>query len=663
MATLAGADDQASLTGKLNARRLARLAADLLWVQGFREIRIVDGPGDGGRDVHAVSPRGIPALVQCKYHQDPTRTCSSRELGELPLALIKLKCRMGMFVTNAAISPQGKREYLNDYPDLALVFLDGDELARVVLQHPILKALWFDGDSLTTSGISTSFPCIVRVHDGDASLLLTDAEAEEVARRLTADSGDLNLTVTASTVREVDFEPYRYPQPFTAEEGASPFSRGHEIRILGELDLHVLSEMGSRIAHVICAVVTPRFAGTTVRVGRPRIVPLAGPAHGKDIFVDIDPFSAVRTEDCEPTDEISFLEIGDSTWTSTTDARVSEASEIRLYEPTLDVCSTYEVRGRPSLGGFALTRTALENFKAQWRESVFVLAAPDFDWKQASVPDPDDSALWPWDGRNIFAWFSGNVDGGLVVPRSINEPHPFTGLDDARLAELRKIRASLDAIEGVELVDAEKARYMVALVARDQCDMPEQVIHDTASVATFPANLPSPVLPSSRNFEVLAAWSFLDQNAVPPIDELTAEVGTPSIGPLVVSRDDGYLLARWAASPSLLRTLSTATILSRISSDLESELIRVEEVFRRHGFEVRRATREYWRARHGVALGVHASASDKAYAWTAAEGKWRVAWAGAGYDGSGIDERPVGASDAVAQAFMKAGTQEQKKDS
>src|SRR2546425_851294 len=132
-----------SLTRALSASALVQLTADLLQAKHHSNIRVMEGPGDGGRDIHSIDAESRPHLTQCKYHLDSSHTCSSRELSELPMAMTKLGYNRGLFVTSAKISPQAKREYLNDYPDIILDFLDGGELAKEVLANGMLTALWW----------------------------------------------------------------------------------------------------------------------------------------------------------------------------------------------------------------------------------------------------------------------------------------------------------------------------------------------------------------------------------------------------------------------------------------------------------------------------------------------------------------------------------------
>ena len=141
-------DNNTELLTKLNPTKIVDLVADILFRRGHQQIKIVDGPGDGCRDIHSLTRKGEKHLTQCKHHDDTEKTVTSKETGELPLGLIKFGYKSGLFVTNAGISPQAKREYLDNYPTLELEFIEGSELAPLVLNDTLLRALWWDGDSV-----------------------------------------------------------------------------------------------------------------------------------------------------------------------------------------------------------------------------------------------------------------------------------------------------------------------------------------------------------------------------------------------------------------------------------------------------------------------------------------------------------------------------------
>jgi hypothetical protein len=108
-----------ALLAKIDQHTLPHLAGDILYfLHNHQNIRVVDGPGDGKRDVHSKKPDSSYHITQCKYHQDTNVTVSSNETDELVLALMKFDCKSGLFITTGRISPQAKREYLDNYPGL-----------------------------------------------------------------------------------------------------------------------------------------------------------------------------------------------------------------------------------------------------------------------------------------------------------------------------------------------------------------------------------------------------------------------------------------------------------------------------------------------------------------------------------------------------------------
>jgi hypothetical protein len=221
---LLGRDGTDSVDVQLTPKLLVRLARDLLVARGHRLVRQTDGPGDGGRDVHSIIDDGTEHLAQCKHHEDRGHACSAAEVSELPMAMVKFNVRRGVFLTDARISPQAKREYLNDYPQLQLEFLDRDELVSEVLSRAALRALWFDGGRLGAVNTRITFPLLVGRHERDQPLLPLRHAAirDELHLHIRKEAADLGLGLElreAWSSREL-FEPYRPPQQLTMEEGA-----------------------------------------------------------------------------------------------------------------------------------------------------------------------------------------------------------------------------------------------------------------------------------------------------------------------------------------------------------------------------------------------------------------------------------------------------------
>lgn len=658
---LFGMDDARALTQNLDAARLARLTADLLWVSGHQSIRIVDGPGDGGRDVHAMAPDGERILAQCKFHSDVNKTCGTKEVAELPMALTKMGYRRGVFVTNSGISPQAKREYLDNYPNLELAFLDGDQLARTVLQHPLLKSLWFDGKTLERVAASLALPVIVREHSLDQPIVPSRCDPPmdptPLLESLCARFKDLYFRFQESTPGSQQFEPYRFPEPFTLEEGVLPFLRASEVLVDGDVSLPRIPEITRAVAEAFTDFLIRTWPRTTIRVGRPFFTALSGTSRGARIEVSDQAQSFVTTKSVTCALEPDFMSLAGSGWTATSDARMSEGGFIRIYQPALDCCAAYEVIGRPSAAMYTLNRARNEWFAAGWGKSVFA-SVPSFkEWPYDDIPNPEHH--WPADGRSICAWFDGALVSGIFVPRSLGgATDPFSEMVPDLTEALVNVKTCLQDAPNIDLLSPETARHMIALAAGDPFHEGERFTHRTAEVSHFPEALPSPVLPVSRKFEVLTAWEILERS-----ERLSEALNGVSIeGPrgacAAFQVDGAYVVGTWTLPPDALVDMATADVLRSASKDLEDWLPQAESWLTQRGGKVQRATQEYWKRAHNVHLGVDAVSSDKAYLWTLGpDGEWLPQWTGNAFE-SGSTERglPEGMTEAMDKALRNRGT-------
>ena len=167
-----GLQDHERFLHKLNEASLLDLCADILAIEGHTNIRITDGPGDGQRDIHSINSDGKKCLTQSKYHRDLNQSVSAKELGEVVLGMVRLGYDKGLFITSAKISPQAKRDCLNDYPNYSVDYIEGWEIVRKVFENLVLKAIWYDGQSLDKISYTIVVPLLARDLETDKPLSL-----------------------------------------------------------------------------------------------------------------------------------------------------------------------------------------------------------------------------------------------------------------------------------------------------------------------------------------------------------------------------------------------------------------------------------------------------------------------------------------------------------
>ena len=197
-------EEKLAFLSKLDQKTLPHLVGDILYfLYEHQDVKVVDGPGDGKRDIHSVLPNGSRHLTQCKYHSNVQISVSSDETDELGLALHKFDCKSGLFVTTGKISPQAIREYLDNYPAFELDFMDGAGIVDAVLSSPILSSIWFDGESIIRNLSVVNIPFIIRGIATDRSF------AEEHFPSFSEREVLVSFDSGWSSVE--DFSPYRPP--------------------------------------------------------------------------------------------------------------------------------------------------------------------------------------------------------------------------------------------------------------------------------------------------------------------------------------------------------------------------------------------------------------------------------------------------------------------
>lgn len=610
------------LAETINERDFVRLCRDILATKGHTGIRIVDGPGDGGRDIHSVCPQGQKYLTQCKFHKDPNSTCRSKDVSELPMAAVKFGYNQGLFVTNARISPQGKREYLNDFGELHLDFLDGEALIEEIMRDNLLKDIWLTDDvGIARARSSAIIYVIVRRHNDDASVLPFVNSMGDSSNLLSVISEmypSCSFRINTSMVSPEQFEPYRLPEPITSEEGLLPWVKATEVAISGDFPLDTIRSIQESLGKTILSFSYEKWGNVTVKVAAPMINLLDGRNVGARLKVPFKPVSFISTSHSSGDELNWFLPSETSEWTSVCDARVSESDWVRLYHPVLNCCLAYEILGRPSHQERMLRWAMHELRKDAWNNSVFCLKPKWEKWTYDDIDEPDESVAWPWDGRIICGWLDYNLLGLPISARSYERS--TTIFDDKKSKEERQTKLSLikqflERIPDIELLTAEKARHMVALVGNDPLSTDDSSKFRTADILASPESIPSPLIPNARLFKTTVCWLTDLEGKEDKIKFSEFAVGVvKSYGSYQVQSftDDRFCGLHITVNSIDLLTKPTEVIIDLLTSDLKLMVNRIEKSF---GAGLIRATDKYWEQSYGVRLGVEWFKSPKRYVW------------------------------------------------
>lgn len=307
-------EDKTRLFRRLDEVAFTHLVADYLaFIEGHSEVRVVDGPGDGRRDIQSLTPDGDKFLTQCKFHKKHTGTVSSRETDELPIALLKFNTKFGLFATNGRLSPQAKREYIENFPGFTLRYLDGGMLADAILTHPLLRAAWFDGQAIQRTTELLALPLVARRLGDDAPVALRGMDTLALGERVAILR---HLDIDASV-----FAPYR---PSTAL-AIGPELHGSPALVVHGAQFYELDKLWESLVQTLPSRFKP---GTAVRIGHPVLVHPKGPSDYstglvcRDVPCEtyvIDDVGIVRTEEDHLLPEEDFWKFPERVTTLTAD--------------------------------------------------------------------------------------------------------------------------------------------------------------------------------------------------------------------------------------------------------------------------------------------------------------------------------------------------------
>lgn len=509
-------DDLITLLTSLSPTLFVDLVADLLALREHSQIKIVDGPGDGGRDIHSLDSYGRRHVCQCKWHRKIDVSASSAELGELPLAMVKLSYTHGLFATNARVSPQAKREYIDNYPNLSLEYLEGTEIASEVLGKPILKALWYNGETLARLSSTMSIPMIVRNLRQDRPIALENFADQTIALAALGHSATeppLSCVLRVTTCGSEVFDPYRAPIRKTMHEGWWPPFHVLEAQTLGGAALKDLPRVMDALLDVVSSKLPEQEQrDVAVRFGAPVITALEGLDAGHRIELPKGPVTFVKRGASWQPERAWLLPSRTSGWIPPERVSATTADWVRWYNAQCDLCFDLEVLSLPSKQRWGMAAEQQEYAKRVWSSSTFALLDNTAltQLLAENVPAPSEKYRWV-DGREFCCWKLG-VDHGfrsmVIELDETVEPEPWGPFGPKAADVITQTGVITSALRraNAEIVPPDRARHIYALVASDPFPELKEVVYQSVEFLYHWNDVPSPVAPTARRFGFDAVW-------------------------------------------------------------------------------------------------------------------------------------------------------------
>jgi len=295
-------DEKRKLLLTLEPSDFPSLVADILYFsKGHRFVKIMDGPGDGCRDIQSADKDEIQVITQCKCFVDPDKAVGSPDANELVVALTKFGRKRGILATTGRFSPQLKREFTDNFPGLHLDWLDGADIADEVFSNPSLHRAWTSGASVGRATMFVKIPFVLRRAVDDTSM--------EPGER---DLGD-GLSIENSCLIDVGaLERFRPPATADWRESLGPKIRCPALLSQHPPDLHALETLHRDVLQRMFPTVDETLV---IRFGVPYLAPTKNPEFEKSIRLPgFVPHAYVLTPNHAPRLEREFITLSLPDW-------------------------------------------------------------------------------------------------------------------------------------------------------------------------------------------------------------------------------------------------------------------------------------------------------------------------------------------------------------
>jgi hypothetical protein len=513
-------EEKLALLSGIDQRTLPHLVGDILYFSfNHRNIRVMDGPGDGKRDIHSVQPDGTRHIAQCKFHANTNATVSSDETDELILALMKFGSKSGLFATTGRISPQAKREYLDNYSEYSLDFLDGINLVDYVLSSPVLSAVWFDGKSIIETRHSLELPFIIR-------RIVDDHPIEMEPLPDIANDG-VAFKIQGGSIAKDRLEPYRSPLDPMDSEHDSKFIHGQLAYCIGNASLHSIPEYRQFLISKISTAILDTHLPVTVRFGAPSLVTNSeaiSSQHFKEEkdFVNIsqvEPISYVIDRDRSIIDERAWVVLSDSnSWKFPDNLSVAESPWAGWLNRQHNTMCMEQLE--TPIDELPYDEVINKKLRLEWlNQSLFILISrTDYEDLLNSLSE-EDQPSWVSDyglGGFLVGWlhplYLYEMEGGIGI-RYNNEKGKYEAVtkEDLKEQEFNDRKLKLQKIidsRNLSQINSKKA-ILIAAAADDP--LIQEVHHigfDSANLFHYFSDIPSPVFLQERSLTFVRMWEI-----------------------------------------------------------------------------------------------------------------------------------------------------------
>jgi hypothetical protein len=580
---------------KLDEKEFPYLIADILsHFYHHTDIRIMDGTGDGKRDIHSINKYDKKAITQCKFHRDLNQTSGSSETDEIVIALSKFNCDSGIFATSGKISPQSKREYLDNYSKYELDWIDGAKIVEIVLDNSLLRKIWFDGNYIHFTCNSISLPFVLRELPDDKYFQLDDLSIDLNL------SSDINYSIKNEIFKQKQFYSYREVD-LIHQTYFLGYIAAFNIKFSGNIGINTIDNVKVNLLQALRdKAKIKRESVLAVRFG----IPCIDDFSEKQFHESSQTFNLPVVSETfmisgkEILSEKDWLVSPGEEWDSPEEIRMSQLSNYCFYNSELNstlyiyyTCSPEQENNLDSI-------LNLETEKIIWSKSLFITAESEkieTFINSLNKKDAPDKVYEFGPRGKLACWFHPKPQ---LYPRALQE---FKDSIYYKPFENKKGRIRKTAKE-LQETNWEVASKVAAINNENPFPDKIEATFGIVDILETYSQIPSPILPSKRQLIFITIFSLSYRKQKRSIekevdrlhDELSSSLNVLGLTFRFEENEKGliFLICEWDAKHE--QTLSTSANITRLTEELKSVSENIENIVKNRFKEAQKVTGEYW---------------------------------------------------------------------
>ncbi|MTI48074.1 MAG: restriction endonuclease [Firmicutes bacterium] len=596
----------------IDEKEFVDLVADILYVcLRHRNVKIMDGPGDGTRDIYSIDRKGNECITQCKYHKDYNKSVSSPETNQLIIGLNKFGYSKGIFATNARISPQAKRESKDNFKNFDLEYFDGTELNDYLKSNPLLSIVWLEGVSISHGIDIISVPVLIRDYHSNVAINDIDIDIESYDFKV---DEDIRVNVSKEFVSLERFEPYELPENRSFREGWNSSAITLKFDFIGKVKLHLIDKYIDWIKKYIyeCVKNGDFNINTCLRFGVPTVEYGNERWERKAVVLPIyDAFSVIMdSNNSKYKSEVAWHSINLENWKRPARISMSQLSFFRLYNYNFDLCLRVEYIGGISPKDKLKFKERETYRRIMWENSIFILGEKrELEKLVGRIKVSIDYSFNIF--NNLYLYYWAHPECGLRPSIEGDIEEYKQRVLSTNFLEFKTTVEKFTKNENVEFLSSERALHLTRSTGFDPLISSKQCHYRTVDYLDFLDSIPSPLLSGNRVFtyETVYAYEY-DYSSRTEVEELLSDsielisnIDQKVDLEFIIDEDyrsGFYLIIEFRLDYD--NSLSNEEIVLEHEKQLENYLEKISKIISSSHDMVRKYTNQYWLNEYGVFL-------------------------------------------------------------